>query len=237
MLPFDPLTKTNIFHSDLVTRHLAANISLVGFATILVVLRFITRRICRTKIWWDDFAAVVSLIFTIGMLAMHITDANYGMGYQTKELPIANSIFLAKLLIAYQAVYYAAVSSVKLSYLLFYLRFFTLKEHRIWVWICMGLVVAYWLGSMLATFLLCTPLEANWNPLLAKKYCPDHKHSTAFVATGIFNMITDLIIILLPIPFIRKLQMTRGAKIGLVAIFAIGLLYETLGVACSVYVS
>jgi len=171
------------------------------------------------------------------MLAMHITDANYGMGYQTKELPIANSIFLAKLLIAYQAVYYAAVSSVKLSYLLFYLRFFTLKEHRIWVWICMGLVVAYWLGSMLATFLLCTPLEANWNPLLAKKYCPDHKHSTAFVATGIFNMITDLIIILLPIPFIRKLQMTRGAKIGLVAIFAIGLLYETLGVACSVYVS
>jgi len=178
-----------------------------------------------------------TLTSNAGMLAMHITDANYGMGYQTKELPIANSIFLAKLLIAYQAVYYAAVSSVKLSYLLFYLRFFTLKEHRIWVWICMGLVVAYWLGSMLATFLLCTPLEANWNPLLARKYCPDHKHSTAFVATGIFNMITDLIIILLPIPFIRKLQMTRGAKIGLVAIFAIGLLYETLGVACLVHVS
>jgi len=52
MLPFDPLTKTNIFHSELVTRHLAANFFLVGFATTLVVLRFITRRICGTKIWY-----------------------------------------------------------------------------------------------------------------------------------------------------------------------------------------
>ena len=52
MILFDPLTKTNIFHSDLVTRHLAANFFLVGLATTLVALRFVVRRICRTKVWY-----------------------------------------------------------------------------------------------------------------------------------------------------------------------------------------
>ena len=54
----------------------------------------------------------------------------------------------------------------------------------------------------------------NWNPTI-----PGHcaSYNVAFVTIGIFNMITDLIIMLLPIPFLRKIQMAIGIKIGLVA--------------------
>lgn len=155
------------------------------------------------------------------MLAMHITYANHGMRYHIVDLPIANSIFIAKQLVAYQAVYYAAMASVKLSYLWFYLRIFPQPKFRKWIWVCMGLVAGYWLGSMLQIFLICTPFEMNWNPAI-----PGHcaSYNVAFVTIGIFNMITDLIIMLLPIPFLRKIQMAIGIKIGLVAIFSIGLL-------------
>lgn len=162
------------------------------------------------------------------MLAMHITYANHGMRYHIAELPLANATFIAKQLVAYQSVYYAAMSSVKLSYLWFYLRIFPQPEFRKWIWICMGLIGGYWLGSMLQIFLICRPFEMNWNPMIPGGHCASY--NVAFVTIGIFNMITDLIIMLLPIPFIRKLQMAVGTKLGLVAIFAIGLLYVYLSV-------
>jgi len=155
------------------------------------------------------------------MLAMHITYANHGMGYHVTELPVANVTFIAKQLVAYQAVYYAAMSSIKISYLWFYLRIFPHQSFRKWIWVCMGLVAGYWAGSMLQIFLICSPFEMNWNPL-AGGHCASY--NVAFVTIGIFNMISDLVIMLLPIPFLRKLQMAIGTKIGLVTIFGIGLL-------------
>ncbi|KAF2644592.1 integral membrane protein [Massarina eburnea CBS 473.64] len=219
--PTDPLLKTYIFQVPIVTRHLVANFILVGLATTVVALRFVARRIRKTKVWWDDIAAVVSLIFTLGMLAMHITYANHGMRIHMAELPLANTTFIAKQLVAYQAVYYAAMSSVKISYLWFYLRIFPHPDFRKYIWMCMSLIIGYWLGSMLQIFLICTPFEMNWNPVIPGGHCASY--NVAFVTIGIFNMITDLIIMLLPIPFIRKLQMAPGTKFGLVAIFAIGL--------------
>jgi hypothetical protein len=154
---------------------------------------------------------------------MHITYANHGMRYHVTELPLANVTFIAQQLVAYQAVYYAAMASVKLSYLWFYLRIFPQQNFRKWIWICMGLIGGYWLGSMLQIFLICRPFEMNWNPTIPGGHCASY--NVAFVTIGIFNMITDLIIMFLPIPFIRKLQMAIGTKLGLTAIFGIGLLY------------
>lgn len=51
MLPTDPLTKTNIFTFPIVTQQLAVSFFLVGFATILVALRFVARRLRKTKVW------------------------------------------------------------------------------------------------------------------------------------------------------------------------------------------
>ncbi|KAL1792135.1 hypothetical protein ACET3X_009886 [Alternaria dauci] len=221
MLATDPLTKTDVFKFDIVTKQLAANFFLVIFAAALVTLRFVARHVRKTEVWWDDVAAVTSLVFTIGMLVMHISYANHGMRYHIDELPIANVVFMAKQLVAYQAVYYAAMSSVKLSYLWFYLRIFPQEDFRKWIWICMSLVGGYWLGSMLQIFLICAPFEMNWNPTIPGGHCASY--NTAFVTIGIFNMITDLIIMLLPIPFLRSLQMAVGTKLGLIAIFSIGL--------------
>ena len=235
----DPVTKTYIFQFPIVTRQIAASFALFGLATILVALRFVARRLRKTKVWyvystgvvginsnmddrWDDAAAVASLIFTAGLLAMQLTYANHGMRYHVNEIPAANSVFIAKQLVAFQSVYYAAMASVKISYLWFYLRIFPQQSFRKWIWICMGLVFGYWLGSMLQIFLICKPFEMNWNPLAGGK-CANY--NVAFVTVGIFNLITDLIIMFLPIPFLRKLQMAVGTKVGLIAIFAIGLLY------------
>lgn len=78
-----------------------------------------------------------------GMPAMHITYADHGMRYHIAEIPLANGIFIAKQLVAYQAVYYVAIASAKMSYLRFYLRIFPQPNFRIWIWIWMGSVGGY----------------------------------------------------------------------------------------------
>ena len=54
MLATDPLTKTDIFRFPIVTKHLIANFVLVAFAATLVILRFVARRIRKTKIWYVE---------------------------------------------------------------------------------------------------------------------------------------------------------------------------------------
>ncbi|GME24671.1 putative integral membrane protein [Neofusicoccum parvum] len=215
------LQSYNVFQYQIVTNQLVANFVLVSIATVLVVLRFVARKVRRTDIWFDDWWATSSLVYTFGMLAMHITYAKYGMRHHMAELPPQNQMFIAKQLVAYQAVYYAAMATVKQSYLFFYLRIFPNKEFKVWVWVCMFLVGGYWLGSMLQIFLICSPFEMNWNPTIPGGHCASY--NVAFTTIGCVNMVTDLIIMLLPLPFIRNLQMAIGTKIGLYVIFLIGL--------------
>jgi hypothetical protein len=161
---------------------------------------------------------------------MQISCANHGTGYHVIELPLANTTFIAKQLVAYQIVYIAAMCSVKLSYLLFYYPTFPTLDFRKWVWVCIGIVVAYWTGCMLQAFLICRPFERNWYPFIPG-HCTSYK--MAFVTTGVFNAITDLIIIALPIPVISSLHLATATKIGLIAIFAVGFLYVLVDLICS----
>lgn len=42
--------------------------------------------------------------------------------------------------------------------------------------------------------------------------------------SGVFNTITDLYILLLPLPFIWDLKMRAGRKLRLMAVFSVGIL-------------
>jgi hypothetical protein len=144
------------------------------------------------------------------------------MRHKVTDLPPENTVIIVKMLIVYQIVYYNAMVLAKFTYLFFYLRIFVSKEFRILTWICMGCAAAYWTGSILQIFLICRPFAKNWNPLL-----PGHcaSQNVAFSTIGAFNLVTDIMIMLLPIRFIWKLQMSFGTKMALYGIFGLGILY------------
>ncbi|KAF2141715.1 uncharacterized protein K452DRAFT_308785 [Aplosporella prunicola CBS 121167] len=215
-----PLADYDVFGDSTVRGQIVANIILVILATVMVVLRYVARRIRNNPIWWDDGWVVASMI-------MQITYAQHGMGHHIATIPPQNQVFVAKQLIAYQIVYYASMVTVKQSYLFFYLRIFIDRKFRLAAWVCMGIVFGYWAGSMMQVFLLCTPFEMNWNPA-AGGHCASY--NVSFTTIGIVNMFTDLIIMFLPIPFIRGLQMAIGAKVGLYIIFLIGLFVTAISI-------
>lgn len=130
-----------------------------------------------------------------------------------------------QMLIVYQIVYYNAMVLAKLSYLFFYLRIFVTEAFRLAAWICMGCALTYWLGSMLQIFLICQPFAKNWDTSL-EGHCASQ--NVAFSTIGAFNLVTDLLIMLLPVHFVRKLQMSPATKLGLYMIFCLGFLYVSI---------
>ncbi len=46
-----------------------------------------------------------------------------------------------------------------------------------------------------------------------------------FASLGIVNVVTDLFILLVPLPVVLKLELPRTSKIGLLVIFCLGIVY------------
>lgn len=90
--------------------------------------------------------------------------------------------------------------------------------------ICVALVIVWgWaVGVALSTLFICTPMEFNWNPTLPTGRCG---HQNAFyIAGGIANTMTDVLIMAMPIPHIWRLQMPVSQRVAVSSVFALGTL-------------
>lgn len=90
-------------------------------------------------------------------------------------------------------------------------------EVHVCIWSCFF----FYLVTTFLLIFLCKPREKLWNPML-----PGHciNLDAIYQITGIFNVVSDFTIMLLPVPPLWKLQLPLKRKCGVVAIFATGFL-------------
>ena len=106
--------------------------------------------------------------------------------------------------------------------MLFYFRIFGTKQSfRISVFIVMAIVWAWSVSVILETFLLCRPLAYNWDTTI-RGTCGNR--NATYVVAGTMNLITDLLVMALPVPHIWKLQLNVAKKVALSSVFCLGLL-------------
>jgi len=79
------------------------------------------------------------------------------------------------------------------------------------------------LSIVLETFLLCRPLAFNWDTTIDGS-CGERNR--VYVSAGSLNIITDVMVLTLPMPKIWGLQLPLKRKLGLMVIFSLGILYE-----------
>lgn len=87
----------------------------------------------------------------------------------------------------------------------------------------MGIVGAYSIGLAFAFIFPCDPIAKNWDATITEGKCVDK--AAIYLGNAAINAITDIMILLLPIPMVLKLQMPRVQKIGLIGMFAFGSAY------------
>ena len=88
--------------------------------------------------------------------------------------------------------------------------------------VIIGVTLVYYIMSTFITAFSCSPHEKIWNPLVTDGHCLDN--NALVLVTCVFNIVSDVTILLLPTRAVWKLQMARKKKIGIILLFAIGLL-------------
>lgn len=139
-----------------------------------------------------------------------------------------------------------ALAAVKMSFVFFYRRIFITGHNNVFPWISMAVIVVtvVWSLGYFFSFLFLCPghPSAYWSALInIKEHCLDTmKLHNAY---GISDVILDIIIILLPIPWVRgihcstrtvqranqsqiwSLQMTNVHRCAIMGVFSLGALY------------
>jgi hypothetical protein len=112
-----------------------------------------------------------------------------------------------------------AVMLPKLSILGFYLRFFKSNTERYITYAIMGLLVVTSIVNGLVTTFDCTPIAYQWDKSIQGR-CIDVLALYRWMSFP--NIVTDVIILVLPMRMVWALRMTRTQKLGLSVIFLTG---------------
>lgn len=119
------------------------------------------------------------------------------------------------------------VLCMKLSIILQYLRMFA--PHRVvnplvyyGSWLIITTSTVFYTTTTFLTIFACTPQEKIWNRMYVGGHCIFQTTRGVIFATAIFNIISDVAILLLPITTVWKLRIPMGKKVGISLLFGTG---------------
>ncbi|CCD45564.1 hypothetical protein BofuT4_P045820.1 [Botrytis cinerea T4] len=120
-----------------------------------------------------------------------------------------------------------ALGFVKLSLILFYRRVFTRNaapRFNVVTWFMIIIIIIWTLSFFFSILFICgTDFSAYWTSTIVEKaHCVDT--DMLHNAFAISDVVTDFVIISLPVPMIFGLHLTVARKIGILAIFSLGAL-------------
>ncbi|KAJ9298241.1 hypothetical protein DTO271G3_3846 [Paecilomyces variotii] len=226
--------------SPLAVKQIVISVVMPMVALVATGLRFLARRMRRTRPGIEDWFVVGGLIWTIGFGICNILLATLGgvgwsSGLLTETGQTGRVVARLKLAIAGQVLYAVALGCVKVSICLQLIGIFWI--HRLFrslAFVVLILSICWSLQGILIGFLICRPISHNWDT---------HNQGTcgdlhgAYISVGIVDVITDAFIFLLPIPMIQTLQVPTRTKLATMAIFALGGLTIAASITRTVEVS
>lgn len=150
---------------------------------------------------------------------------NYGgVGYHIAAVAATNPekiIIWGKLLFSSPIVYLWSVTFPKLAILAMFLRIFTHGFYRNTAMIIAAILVASLVANTLVSLSSCKPMAYFWDKSTPNGYCPVDLGKFYIWAT-FPNIVTDVMMLILPQPMVWKLHTSRSVKLGLSVTFFTG---------------
>ncbi|KAK6073782.1 integral membrane protein [Seiridium cupressi] len=163
----------------------------------------------------------MALVFTITyVVCLLVARANH-IGFPMTTLTTDNMSALLKTIFAIEVIYYTIVFAVKSSILFMYLRFAISKR---FLRLCQGtlvLLAVFYVTCLGGTIGQCQPVSKVWD-ITFKQPGTCNNTTAFFYFTSGFNIITDLWILLLPIPTLMSIGIEHKEKLVLYGVFGVG---------------
>ncbi|KAF4627474.1 hypothetical protein G7Y89_g10675 [Cudoniella acicularis] len=192
--------------------------------TIFVAIRTFTKVYVLRATQIEDYALIIAQFGLAAFIGVIVTSGTYGQGRHIWDVSIHGVQQVANLSNISEILYGPTMFCAKFSVLKQIERIFcSIKKDHVYWWIqAMIWANALFDVSIFVSFLCaCIPREKLWNPTV-EGTCISTNGS--IIATSIINIISDWSALILPLVVIRKLKMDMQKKLGVMAIFAVGLL-------------
>ncbi|KAF6826119.1 integral membrane protein [Colletotrichum plurivorum] len=189
-------------------------------AIISVIARLAAARVSARRITWDDWLAFLSLFFVIGVFAGTMLWLRFGLGRHeivVQEEDPMNIVRFYQTIFANEIMYPLSLSSARLSLVVLYHRIFGLFNARYWLYGLQAFIVAWAIYATLPLILACHPVSNFWT---THKNCVDI--SKIYISIAVGSIVTDFILILLPMPYAARLRMSWYKKALLLMSFVFG---------------
>ena len=148
-----------------------------------------------------------------------------GQGKQSCRIHLACSNTNTSQIVYARELFYVPLIYITILFILFqFQRMFVTRRSGTAYW-CIQTVIwintLYYIACGLAIAFHCTPIHKAWQP-----WYPGHCINVhmVIIAASMINVGSDIVILLIPLCCISKLQMRTSRKIGVAAVFAIGIL-------------
>ena len=155
------------------------------------------------------------------MASAVIKSIEYGYGAHIKQLSNADRDMALKLFYIAQTPYKVTICCNKVAVMIFYLRIFPTRSFRIACFAVMAIIVGWSLGAVSATIFQCIPIAASWNKDMAGN-CVDS--DATWISYAVINILTDVMVLALPIPLVLRLHFSLRNRLLLCGIFLLGCL-------------
>ncbi|KAI1912452.1 hypothetical protein LOZ39_005725 [Ophidiomyces ophidiicola] len=192
---------------------------MVLIASVFVIVR-LAARYFRSLIQMDDWTILAALISCSMFTLSHNLAVQHGYGQHDFSLTKEQKTEALKAIFITQVLYKVVICLTKVSILLLYIRVFSVAKY--FTWSCFGMI-AFTIVSSVAyvcsTIWQCKPVSAFWTRSGQFTCISNH---ISWLSYALINIITDFIILLLPVHQVLRLQLKTRDKIAVIMIFMLG---------------
>ncbi|KAF9880272.1 hypothetical protein CkaCkLH20_02226 [Colletotrichum karsti] len=210
----------------LVKELIGATAAMICLTTFVMSARIAMRLRLRTY-GIDDVTITVSWLLSLAMFAQTLVSAHSGLGHHHRDVNPQDYERFLKLGISTSSTYSYALALAKMSFAILYIRM--LPDERLII-----------LNKTVIVFLCCQAIEESMIPIfqcqpIAKAWAPSMPGRCLDLPVlwwvgFAFNLCTDLILFIQPIPTLWRLQLPLIKRLGLIAMLSLGLMVCAISV-------
>ncbi|KAJ8121734.1 hypothetical protein O1611_g10023 [Lasiodiplodia mahajangana] len=193
-------------------------------AGVIFLLRLVSRVVCHTKFWWDDFFNLLATIGVVGYSAVCFVTGNLGLGTEIWAVPRENIDTLLTLSYVEFLLYNWVEVTLRTSVLLFYIRVFAVgtgPRRIFWAVLIVSDVLS--VGFLFFNIFQCTPISYFWQRWDGEHsgHCIDASKVT--LSGGVIDLFWTVLIVIVPLPYILRLKLPPYKKFAATVMFALAI--------------
>ncbi|KAB8072608.1 hypothetical protein BDV29DRAFT_149085 [Aspergillus leporis] len=223
VIPPPPGVTSDLKHPQdaLHTVNLVTQVLCIVIITVIVILRLVIKVRLRTRLGVEDYSTAVGWVLFVGFCINMLVLNKYGGGYHAWDVPKSEFLDFQKASYAITLIYVPMVFVVKLALLSVMLRIFAPDRRKVIViYVSLIVLLLYYIPALFIKIFFCKPISAYWYGTEHGGSCIDQQK--VIIADSAISIASDLWILILPVPMLWSLHMSRVKKLRVIGILSAG---------------